>query len=516
MATVRTLVRVSCCSHRLHSSFGSQPGNPTLLLRAPGKAAQNGRDDGISDSSPLVAHSAGIGFVACVGGKLAHLYAQASCGLFGVGGGLVKWRVIIGLLGILLFVQVSAVAEESTEAKVDRHLAEMVELYRWFHAHPELSRKEKETSKRLASELKKIGLEVTEGVGGYGVLGLLRGQQGGPLILYRADMDALPILEKTGLTYASKNTGVMHGCGHDIHMTCAVSALKVMAETKSQWRGTILFVGQPAEEVGSGAEAIIADSKFQALLKELGQPKLALALHDNASLPAGTVSVLSGFVSAYVDSVDITVFGTGGHGAYPHKTVDPIVIGAEIVGALQTIVSRRLAPGSKAVVTVGTFHAGTKRNIIGPTAKLGLTVRSYKDDIRESLIREIEVVAKGVAAAHGAPKPPKVYHHRKAATPSGFNNPEIASRLRAVFADELGEDAIRSTDPAMGGEDFSEYSRRLGIPSVMFSLGAADPEKVRQGLELPGLHSDSFAPAADLTISTGARCVVRALREALE
>lgn len=425
-----------------------------------------------------------------------------------------KWLFCI--LVPWIFMQGASSAESSLADRVEANLSQVVELYKWFHAHPELSKQEKETSARLASELRRIGLDVTEAVGGFGLVGVLKGQPGGPVILYRADMDALPIEEKTGLPYASKNQGVMHGCGHDIHMSCAVSALQIMADTRSEWKGTILFVGQPAEEVGSGAEAVLADPKFQRILAELGKPKLALALHDNASLAAGTVSVLPGYVSAWVDSVDITVYGTGGHGAYPHKAVDPIVIGAEIVGALQTVVSRRLAPGSKAVITVGTFHAGTKRNIIGPTAELELTVRSYEDEVRETLIREIQVIAEGVARAHNAPKLPRVYHHRKSATPSGINSTEYALRLESVFAQELGSDAVRTTKPAMGGEDFSEYARALKIPSVMFALGACDPEKMARGEDMPGLHSDAFAPDAGLTISTGSRCLVRALRELLD
>jgi hippurate hydrolase len=394
---------------------------------------------------------------------------------------------------------------------------ELGELYRWFHAHPEISNNEEKTASRLADELEKMGLQVHRGIGGHGVMAVLRGQAGGPVVLYRADMDALPIEEATGLPYASQNQGVMHACGHDIHMTVAVGALQKLSQTREDWSGTVVFIGQPAEEVGSGAEAMLADPRFHKVLQQAGgDPKFALALHDYAALPAGTAVLTPGFVTANVDSIDITVFGKGGHGAAPDTAVDPVVIGAEVVTALQTIVSRKLPPGTRAVVTVGKFQSGTKRNIIPAEARLELTVRSYEDDIRKRLIKEIERIAQGVSTAHGATRPPEVYHHAQEYTPAGFNDPEWARRLRSVFVETIGEDAVLELPPSMVGEDFSEYSRALEIPTVMFLLGAADPSKFDAGEPLPALHSDLFAPDYQKAIPVGIELVLNSLLEALQ
>lgn len=414
-------------------------------------------------------------------------------------------------LWLLLFLFSPVWAQPDLSERVDSVLPHAVELYKWFHSHPELSRKEEKTAQRLAQELRELGLDVTEGVGGFGVVAVLEGAPGGPVILYRADMDALPIQEATGLPFASQNEGVMHACGHDIHMSCAVATLSTLASMKQEWRGTILFVGQPAEEVGSGAEAVIADPKFQAILTGLGKPKLALALHDDAVMEPGQASLIPGYVTANVDSVNITVHGRGGHGALPDQAVDPIVIGSEIVGALQTIVSRRLPPGTRAVVTVGVFQAGTKRNIIPPEAELKLTVRSYEEDTRQRILTEIRHISAQVAAAHHAPKPPTIKHYDRTYTPAGFNDRTWARKLRPVFLDYLGVSNLIDMPPRMVGEDFSEYSKRLHIPSVLFLLGAspAGPEK-------PGLHSDKFAPEVEPTLRTGCNLMVRLILAALE
>lgn len=363
----------------------------------------------------------------------------------------------------------------------------------------------------MAQELRKAGLEVTENVGGHGVIGVLKGSAPGPVILYRADMDALPISEKTGLSYASTKPGVMHACGHDLHMTTAVATLRALAAEKASWRGTVLFVGQPAEEVGSGAEAILADPQFQNILDQVGRPKLALAFHDDAVLYAGQAALTSGFITANVDSVDIIVHGIGGHGAAPHEAVDPVVIGSEIVTALQTIVSRRLAPGTKAVVTVGRFQGGTKRNIISSQAELQLTIRSYKHEVREQIVEEIRRLTKGIATAHGAPRDPEVIHHDKTYTPAGSNDPNWTARLQPLVANYLGEENLLDVPPSMVGEDFSEYSRRLGIPSIMLLIGASPRVD-----SPPGLHSDQFAPDAEPTLRTAANLMVICLLEALK
>ena len=415
------------------------------------------------------------------------------------------------LLVILLFAV--AWAQPDYRAETTRLMPELETLYKWFHSNPELSKQETETARRLAQELEAIGLEVHSGIGGTGIVAILMSGSGGPVVLYRADMDGLPITEATDLEYASRNEGVMHACGHDIHMTCAVGALSVMNQLKGRWNGTILFVGQPAEEVGAGARAMMADPKFAQILDSVGKPEMAFALHDFANVPAGAAVLTSGFVTANVDSVDITMFGRGGHGAAPEPTIDPVVMGAEVVTALQTIVSRRLPPGTRAVVTVGKFAAGTKRNIIPPDARLELTVRSYEEETRQFVLEEIERIAKGVAEAHNAPQPPEIYHHGDNYTPAGYNDPKLAERLRPIFLKELGPENLRELPPSMVGEDFARYSREMKIPGVMFLLGAADPEAFERGEELPPLHSDKFAPDYSLTIKTGVNLVVASLLE---
>jgi amidohydrolase len=395
--------------------------------------------------------------------------------------------------------------------------ADPIELYRWFHAHPELSHQEKQTSQRLAGELKTLGLEVEEGIGGYGVMAILRGQPGGPVVLYRADMDALPVKEATGLPYASQVPGVMHACGHDLHMACAVAALGDLAKKRKDWKGTIVFVGQPAEEMGNGARKMILDPRFQQILSKAGAPpKMALAIHDNSTLPVGQVCLTPGYVNANVDSVDIVVHGLGGHGAHPDTAIDPIVMASEIVLQLQTIVSRRLPPGSQALITVGKFAAGSKHNIIPPAAELALTVRSYDEPTRQKLLSEIRHISQNVAASYHAPKPPEVKHDEGDFTPSLYNDPEWTRRLRPVFVSKLGEKNLIDQPASMGGEDFSEFSRLLKIPGVMFSLGVVDPELVKEGGPLPGLHSDKFAPVPETAIPLGSQLIQACLLEALK
>lgn len=418
-------------------------------------------------------------------------------------------RIVLPLL-LLLLLSANALGQPKFREETERVLPSTLDLYRWFHAHPELSLEEKETSKRLARELEDIGLEVTENVGGHGVLGVLRGQAGGPVVLYRADMDGLPLQEKTGLPYSSQKQGVMHACGHDIHMSCAVAVLRLLASSKEQWNGTVLFVGQPAEEVGSGAESVIADPKFRSVVKRIGKPQMAIALHDDAEMLTGRAALTPGFVTANVDSVDITVFGRGGHGAIPSQSVDPIVIGSEIVMALQTIVSRRLEAGTRAVVTVGVFQAGTKRNIIPTQANLKLTIRSYKDETRTKIVEEIERISSSIAAAHGAPQPPRIKHYSETYTPAGFNNLELVEQLSPIFKKQLGENNLIELAPSMVGEDFSEYSRRLGIPSVMFLVGTANSETAAHPL-----HSSRFAPDAEPALRVSIPLMTAAIRELL-
>jgi hippurate hydrolase len=390
-----------------------------------------------------------------------------------------------------------------------------VEQYKWFHAHPELSKEEKNTAAHLAEQLRALGLEVHEGIGGHGLVGILRNGKG-PVVLYRADMDGLPVTEKTGVPWTSENDGVMHACGHDVHMASAVGALDVLSRSKDAWKGTIFFVGQPAEELGSGARDMLADPKFKKLLAKVGKPRAAVALHDAADLPAGQVSIIDGFHHANVDSVDIVVHGKGGHGARPHETIDPVVIGSEIVMALQTIVSRRIRPDEKAVVTVGKFSAGTKHNIIPPDATLLLTVRSYADETRKSLLGEIERVARQIAKAHRAPRAPEVRYGM--GLPAAYNDPAFTQKVRARFVATLGEENVKTHNPSLGGEDFGMFPRELGIPGVMWKLGAVNPKRFAKTKveKLPGLHSDGFAADPEPTMVAGIETVTAAILAVLQ
>jgi hippurate hydrolase len=385
---------------------------------------------------------------------------------------------------------------------------DLEKLYLDLHRTPELSWQEEKTSAKLAARLRALGYQVAEQVGGFGLVGVLRNGSG-PTVLLRTDMDALPLEEKTGLPYASRATGlddgghpvpVMHACGHDIHMTSWVGAATLLARARQAWKGTLVLVGQPAEERGGGAAGMLKAG----LYTRFPRPDFALALHDAADLPAGTVGWVPGFALANVDSVDLTFFGRGGHGAYPHKTVDPIVMASRFVAALQTLVSRENSPFDPAVVTVGSFHAGLKHNVIPDEAHLQLTVRSYKDEVRARLLAGIERIAKGEAASAGAPRPPEV--RTSEATPATYNDPTVARRLAAALAGQLGEAKVLERSPVMGGEDFSEFGR-AGVPAVLLWLGAVEPgqfaEAQRTGQPLPSLHSSRFAPDRGPTIRTG-------------
>jgi hippurate hydrolase len=427
----------------------------------------------------------------------------------------VIWVVAVTLFSLQSWAKPSVDVIRSTTAA---ELSKTEKLYKWFHQNPELSDAEKNTAKKLATELRSIGLEVFEGIGGHGVVGILRGQGKGKgrVVLYRADMDGLPVVERTGLSYASRNPGVMHACGHDVHMAVALGAIRVLKALERDWAGTLIFVGQPAEEIGKGARMMLADPRFKKILKKVGRPSLAVALHDAADLPAGQVSMRSGFVNANVDSVDIIVRGKGGHGARPHEAIDPVVIGAEIVMSLQTIVSRRLPAGTKAVVTVGKFAAGTKHNIIPPSAELLLTVRSYEDGVRNKLLSQIRRTAIQVARAHGATQDPLI-KVRDEYTPAAYNDPTWTKKLRATFTSALGAKSVHEHGPSLGGEDFGRFSRTLKIPGVMWKLGTVKASVYRRtrGKGLPGLHSDKFAPAPGPTLRTGMLTATLAIVEGL-
>lgn len=377
-----------------------------------------------------------------------------------------------------------------------------------LHQNPELSGHEEKTAAKLADRLRRLGYQVTTGVGGTGVVALMKNGSG-PTLMLRADMDALPVEERTGLPYASKVTvkgpggaavPVMHACGHDLHMTTLLGAATLLAQMKDRWRGTLMLIGQPAEETVNGAEGMLKDGLFTKFPK----PTYAVALHDSAELPSGTIGYAPGFFLAAADSVNITVFGRGGHGAYPHKTIDPVLIAARIVLALQTIVARERNPLDPAVITVGSIHGGSKNNIIPDEVKLLLTVRSYTDEVRKKLLSGISRIAKAEAAAANAPKEPIV--EVTESTPATYNDPVLTKRVAATLARAFGDSNVTQISPKMGAEDFAAYGR-AGVPALMFDLGAVEPQKYEKatasGTPLPSLHSSGWAPDRERTIRTG-------------
>jgi amidohydrolase len=402
--------------------------------------------------------------------------------------------------------------EHSDEVKqrLANDYARLEALYKHLHANPELSLHEARTSARLARELKEAGFEVTEHVGGYGVVGVLKNGDG-PTVMVRTDMDALPVIERTGLPYASKvrtrdqnenEVGVMHACGHDMHMTCWVGTARVLAGLKERWKGTLIFIGQPAEEIGAGARMMLEAGLFT----KFPRPDYAFALHCAANLPYGTVAYTEGLALANVDSVDILVRGKGGHGASPHTTIDPIVLAARIVLDLQTLVSRETNPTDPAVVTVGSIHGGSKHNIIPSEVRMQLTVRSTKDSVRKHLLDGIRRIAEAAAQGANAP-PPEVKVNPAQFTPALYNDPELTGKTAALFKDVLGPDKVVSRPPVLGGEDFSRYGRAR-VPVCLFWLGTVDPKRVAEseqegGKPLPSLHSDLYAPVPEPTIKTG-------------
>jgi amidohydrolase len=405
-------------------------------------------------------------------------------------------------------------------APLDAMYPELDALYLDLHKSPELSGQEEKTAAKMAARLRGLGFEVNERVGGHGVVGVLRNGKG-PTVLVRTDLDALPVEEKTGLPYASKVSAtdregrvvpVMHACGHDVHMTSWVATATLLSRARDSWKGTLLFVGQPAEETGKGAQAMLKDG----LYARFGKPDYALALHDSAELPAGTVGWIAGYALASVDSVDVTIFGKGGHGAYPHKTVDPIVIGARLVTALQTIVAREKDPLEPAVVTVGSFHAGTKHNIIPDEAKLQLTVRAYKGEVRKKLLVAIGRIARAEAAAAGAPREPEVKVEE--GIDATFNDPALTRRLLPALVAQLGAEQVQEVPPVMGGEDFSEFGQ-AGVPATLLWIGAVEPRRFAEakaaGKDLPALHSSQFAPDRERTIRTAATAMTVSVLELL-
>lgn len=434
-----------------------------------------------------------------------------------------KFLPILSLLFSLALAPLVCAAEQAPAQIADQELPSLLTIYKDVHSHPELSTQEEKTSALVAKELKAAGCEVTDHIGkyqdpqekGYGVVGVMKNGEG-PVVLVRTDMDALPVHEETGVPYASKVTTknakgdevpVMHACGHDIHIATFIGVARELAKLKDRWHGTVLFVAQPAEELGTGARAMLNDGLYQRFPK----PDFALGFHDNAQLATGHIGVTPGYTYANVDSVDVTVHGIGGHGAYPHKTKDPVVLSAEMINMWQTIASRQINPIDPVVVTVGSIHGGTKHNIISDEVKMQLTVRTYKKEVREQVLAAIAQIAKGCALAGGWPedKLPEVKVRNNEFTPSTYNNPELTDRLVAVWKKSLGEKNVEIVDPTMGGEDFSEFSLPdHSIPAVDFHVGAVAPEKIEASKKpgappLPSLHSSKFAPVPEPTIRTG-------------
>jgi amidohydrolase len=406
-------------------------------------------------------------------------------------------------------------------APVDALYPDLAAFYQDLHRNPELSRHEEKTSAKIADRLRALGYEVTDHVGGFGVVAVMKNGRG-PTLLMRADMDALPVEEKTGLPYASTvratndagtTVPVMHACGHDVHMTSLVGAAALLAKARNLWRGTLVLVGQPAEEGGSGAQAMLEDG----FLARFPKPDFAIALHDDNRLPAGQIGYAPGFAYANSDTVDVTIYGRGGHGSAPQNTVDPIVIAARTVLALQTIVSRENNPLDPAVVTVGTIHGGTKSNIIPDEVKLQLTVRTYKDEARRRILAAIERIVKAEAAAAGAPREPRV------AVKHGYgalsNDPVLTQRVARALTAVFGRSRVKELPPIMASEDFADFGRAAEVPSLEFWLGATPAGKYEaaQGdvTKLPGLHSSEWAPDPEPTLKTGAAALTIAAIELL-
>ena len=412
----------------------------------------------------------------------------------------------------------SAIAQE-VPALVDKQLPSLVATYKSVHAAPELSHHEAETSAMLAEELRKAGYTVTEHVGKYpdgsqafGVVAIMK-NGAGPTLLVRTDLDALPVTEDTGLAYASKvrsknpagqDVGVMHACGHDIHITTMIGVARNMAALKSQWHGTLMLIGQPSEETIDGAKAMMADHLYE----RFGKPDLAIALHDS-NFAAGKVSVVPGPALASSTSIDVVMRGIGSHGAAPEAGKDPVVMAGEFIVQLQTIVSRSTPPSQPAVVTVGHIMGGTKRNIIPDEVKMELTTRCYSEEERQIIIEGIKRVAKGVAISAGVPadRMPIVTVLDDESTPATYNDPALSARLQKIFVAKLGADNVIEKQAIMGSEDFGIFSMDHKIPAVIFWLGAYDPAKVaeseRTGKPLPSPHSPFFAPLPEPTLKTG-------------
>ena len=417
---------------------------------------------------------------------------------------------------------------------IDRDIASLVATYKELHAAPELSHHEEKTSAFFAGQLRAMGYTVTERIGkyekpewtGYGVVAVMK-NGAGPTLLIRTELDALPVDEKTGLPYASKvktkndagqEVSVMHACGHDIHITNMLGTAKLLSELKDQWRGTLVILGQPAEETIDGARAVLRDGLYDRFPK----PDYTVALHDNAELEAGKIGYTPGYSLASSNTVNIKIRGLGGHGSKPEATKDPIVMAAQVIMALQTIVSRENSPLDPAVVTVGSIHGGTRPNIIPDEVNMELTVRAYREEVRQKLLAAIERITKGIAIAAGIPedRAPIVKVSETELTAATYNDPQLTERLAAVFVKAIGQDNVVKIPPAMASEDFGYLSLDQKIPSTDFWLGAVDPAKIKRsketGMPLPSLHSALFEPLPEPTLRTGVKAMTSVVLELMK
>jgi hippurate hydrolase len=425
-----------------------------------------------------------------------------------------EMRTLLPALAVLML-PVNALAQAPT---IDAVYQAAEGLYLDLHQHPELSLQEVETARKISTRLQALGYDVTTGVGGHGVVGLLRNGDG-PVVMLRAELDALPVAEATGLPYASTATSkddsgaivpVMHACGHDLHMAALIGTAEWMMQNRARWQGTLMLVAQPAEERIVGAEAMLKDGLYTRFAK----PAYAIAVHDIPSLPAGTIGYTPGFAMTSSDSVDVVIYGRGGHGATPHLTVDPVVIAARTILGFQTIVAREVTPGDHAVITVGAIQAGTKNNIIADSVKLRLTVRAYKPEVRKQLLAAIERVAKGEALAGNAPREPSVTIVES--TPALYNDPQLTQRLVGSLKQSLGESNVRELDPDFPSEDFSRFLVD-GVKGSTIRIGATKPELLETaattGENVPGLHTALFSPDLKPALSSALKAEVTALLE---
>ena len=435
--------------------------------------------------------------------------------------------VLISAIFLACFCAPPAGAQQSDlDARIARELPSLLNTYKSIHAAPELSHHEAKTSALVAARLRELGFTVTDHIGkydhpgwvSYGVVGILK-NGAGPTVLVRTELDALPITEETGLPYAShvrakddsgREVGVMHACGHDIHITSLLGTAAVLAAMKDQWHGTLIMLAQPAEETINGARAMLADG----LYSRFPRPDYLLAMHDTPDLPAGKVSYTPGYAAASSTSVDILVRGVGAHGSRPEAGKDPIVEAAQLVLAIQTIVSREISPFDPAVVTVGSIHGGTRYNIIPDEVHLQLTIRTYKEEVRQHILASLDRMAKGIAEADGIPasRAPIVKPSATEHCTALYNDPKLTERVAQALASALGKENVVKGLPIMASEDFGEFGGAdHKIPLCDFSLGAVNPAKFaeaqRTGAKLPGLHSPLWAPDSEPTLRTGVKAM---------